>query len=631
MTMYLTKQSTLQLQRFQALSKSRSKKARQALIDFASVAHLHPDNFIALRWVERVAPVMLAVGLAVSGGYALIGLVVQAVSALGLSAGLSAGTVLVASLLVAVGCAAHVRRKVTQEQKRLRSVPVAPVGCDAEVGHIYANIARAASQARVLYPAINVLAAYALLVWSVRTGLALVPSFVMLGMSQTLALFLASSVLVLSNVVLRVVVTMAVRTQRQAYRQCHRGLTEALQCFNEAYASLHNVVPLSKKGESLPNDGLAVAEVPVATVEKAKTVSGSGTPTTPQQPGTSSAVSPLPGVNHDDKGEPQNGGSPDAARAELSSSISPSINAIPQPVSTPDAQLGDQNNRIMLSGDATVTQQDDKKGIATEDEKAAGDSDLGLGPQITNQQPVLPDSIMTSDGTEEKAVDGTEENVADESERALHTGTVGNSVPLLNQPEQGLLPTGQNGVQGDGDEAIISSQRNTGESDLAEQAHLSEQKLVWKEVPETSAESRVGDHGIFSSPGQNSQKEEHRDKASTTNTPSFLRDVNTAAKGGGHSSLVSPSDDAERLQGDPQTPVVRGIMSLRTDLQGENEKKRENEQAGNKVKPNRKKGGSETATPGLPGGGGTDKKKSSGQSMWGNFRIGGSKKNNRRR
>lgn len=603
--MYLTKQSTLQLKRFQALSKSRSKKARQALIDFASVAHLHPDNFIALRWVERVAPVVLAVGLAVSGGYALIGLVVQAVSALGLSAGLSAGTVLVASLLVAVGCAAHVRRKVTQEQKRLRSVPVAPVGCDAEVGHIYANIARAASQARVLYPAINVLAAYALLVWSVRAGLALVPSFVMLGMSQTLALFLASSVLVLSNVVLRVVVTMAVRTQRQAYRQCHRGLTEALQCFNEAYTSLHNVVPLSKKGEPVPKDGLTVAEAPVYKEKKLKAVSGASTPTTPQHPAMPSAESALPGVNDDAKKEQNSGDSPDAARAGLSSSISPSTNAISQPDSTTDAQQGNEQE------------------IATKDEEAVGDSDLGLGSQITNQQPVLPDSIMTSDGTEE--------NVADESERALHTGTVGNSVPLLNQPAQGLLPTGQNGVQGDGDEAIISSQRNTGESDLAEQAHLSEQKLVWKEVPETSAESRVGDHGIFSSPGQNSQKEEHRDTASTTSTPSFLRDVNTAAKGGGHSSLVSPSDDAERLQGDPQTPVVRGIMSLRTDLQGENEKKRENEQAGNKVKPNRKKGGSETATPGLPGGGGTDKKKSSGQSMWGNFRIGGSKKNNRRR
>ncbi len=255
--MHLTKLSEIKLRKFYDLTNGKSVKSldseekaraiRSALVDFASVAHLHPDNFKIARFIDKVVPIVLVAGLIASGGYVLGGVVLQAVSALGLSAELNAAATFFVAGFVAAACSIQVIKKIVQERTRLPVVPAAPKDCDAEVNGIYANIKYATWQSRVLYPAINVLSAYALLAASVRAGFVLVPSFLAFGMSQTLAALLTSSVLVMLNVAFRVMVTVAVRDRRASYRNWHKVLCKGLQGYNTAHS-------LSLNKTLLPNE-----------------------------------------------------------------------------------------------------------------------------------------------------------------------------------------------------------------------------------------------------------------------------------------------------------------------------------------------------------------------------------------
>ena len=512
--MYLTQRSTSNLELFVKYSRGGNKKmTRSALVDFASLAHLHPDNYRVLRFIEKVAPMLLGVGLVVSGGVALVGITLQALPVLGLSAGGTAAATLFVALLVAAACTYHVRKKIVQEQKRLPDMPAAPKDSDAEVKGIYANIMHAEWQSRVLYPTLNVLAAYALLIASVRAGFVLVPTLTVLGMSQTLSVLLASSLLVLSNVVFRVLATMAVRGRRETYRKCHVAFSRALLRYNRLSSSSYNAVPASR---------LPVAQDP--TLRQTATEMGD------------LAVAPVPVVV---KGQPGKG--------------------VDAPASGSDGAVGQNNDNppdTATPPELTNTQ--------TTSKKQAPSVSSGTVPStpITSQnaaQSVPSSTISSTPVTPQDAV------------QAVPSSTVP-STPITSQNAAQSVTVStskENQGYGDSGDTPASAVSKGNQANTNAQHDMSTSSAGVRQKATETGESSINSRSSTPVSDWERNKQEGQQTASTEGTPSFLRVVDTAVKGSG-SRKLSPSLYADRLAGankeasnqEPQSPVISGTVTL---------------------------------------------------------------------
>ncbi len=538
MTMYLTQQSAIKLQKFYDLTNGKSvpsldseEKAgaiRSALVDFASVAHLHPDNFKVARFIDKVAPIVLVVGLIASGGYVLGGVVLQAVSALGLSAELNAAATFIVAIFVAVACTNQVIKKIVQEQTRLPVVPAAPKDCDAEVKGIYANIMYATWQRRVLYPAINVLSAYALLAASVRVGFVLVPSFLAFGMSQTLAVLLAGSVLVMLNVAFRVMVTVAVRDRWDKYRRWHKALCKGLQGYNTAHSLLLETL--------LPNE---TGNVQVGKSVDTRDDNGPLVPVPEPIANKPQIVKPMD--SHADVDGPSTN------MTEGDTPVTPSV----LPAGNKNV-VATQDSEVLVRPPSPVNSADptqDPMLASGIDAVVADSKDAHQATEVMSQQNIGPDvdplqnfSLPVSQPAAEKAGSG----------QLLYQTDLGSSLDLLNE-EQNLAA----GVAEQGDKSGLLGTSTQSQNSLPEQEDKDhEGELPFYDACDVNPGSGFTPERTPANNGSDKTGAESADAGLD-----FLRTVSTETKSS--SDQRTPSSDAKRLSDDNHpSPIISGTATL---------------------------------------------------------------------